>query len=523
MRTKKLLLNSIFAAFSQAIVLITGMILPQIFISVYGSEINGMVSSILQFISYITLIESGLGVAAVYALYKPLVEKDYKGINEIIYSAKIYYFKTATIFSILIIILSIFYPFFIHSEALPYSEILLLVLVLGSGGAIEFITMAKYRVLLTADQRIYVLSIAAIIGTLVNFSITYCLYTLNINIILVKFISLVSYFIRSYFLSAYVKKNYPLVSYKKNSKKIIVINNRMNALFLQLSSITSISIPTIAVTVTCTLKQVSVFSVYNMIFSGIMSIITIFTTGMSATFGQIYAENNKSLFNNRYNQFEFVLYNIITVLYACAIILIMPFIAIYTINLTDTQYYFPQLGYLFVIWGVTYCIKIPQNTVISASGKFKETKIINKIQLLLFLTLPFIGGRKIGIDGVLISMILINILHYFYLICFISKNVLPNCARSSLFRLCRMILIIFIFNYLLNDKLSFYIIDFYTWFILATIIFVIITICVFLVAYIFEPKISRYLFEIIVNVFKNSIYRFQKIIKINWDLMKRGE
>ena len=45
--------------------MIAGFITPRFMLTAYGSEINGLISSILQFISYFNLVEAGLSSAAV--------------------------------------------------------------------------------------------------------------------------------------------------------------------------------------------------------------------------------------------------------------------------------------------------------------------------------------------------------------------------------------------------------------------------------------------------------------------------
>ena len=74
-RTQKFALNSLTSMVSQIVVMAAGMITPRLMIATYGSEMNGLVSSLNQFISYITLVEAGIGGAAIYSLYKPLAEE----------------------------------------------------------------------------------------------------------------------------------------------------------------------------------------------------------------------------------------------------------------------------------------------------------------------------------------------------------------------------------------------------------------------------------------------------------------
>ena len=63
---KKLtVLNIVFAVLLQILTLASGFIIPKIVLSYFGSEVNGMISSISQFLNYVQLLEGGLsGVAS---------------------------------------------------------------------------------------------------------------------------------------------------------------------------------------------------------------------------------------------------------------------------------------------------------------------------------------------------------------------------------------------------------------------------------------------------------------------------
>ena len=58
-RTKKFMHNSLTTAFYQVIIMVAGFITPRVMLTCYGSEINGLVSSIQQFINFFTLVEAG--------------------------------------------------------------------------------------------------------------------------------------------------------------------------------------------------------------------------------------------------------------------------------------------------------------------------------------------------------------------------------------------------------------------------------------------------------------------------------
>src|SRR5690554_2356356 len=213
-RTNKFFYNSISTAFYQVILTLTGFIAPRMMLKYYGSEINGLVSSINQFIIYFRLVEAGLSSAAIYALYKPLADNDHKAINGVVAAAKKFYTQSGYIFVSLTIGLAIFYPLFIDIDILSPISVVLLVLILGTNGALEFFTLSKYRVLLTADQRTYVISLASLVHIITSTIIVIIFATMRIDIVLLRLIALSSIFLRSLILMVYTKINYKYVDYK---------------------------------------------------------------------------------------------------------------------------------------------------------------------------------------------------------------------------------------------------------------------------------------------------------------------
>ena len=75
-REKKLLFNTSFSLVHQVVTIICGFILPRFFLECYGSEANGLVASIGEFLSFIGLAELGVGAVVTSALYKPLANND---------------------------------------------------------------------------------------------------------------------------------------------------------------------------------------------------------------------------------------------------------------------------------------------------------------------------------------------------------------------------------------------------------------------------------------------------------------
>lgn len=93
MKNKETLLNMLSGLVLQIFTIISGFILPKIVLSFFGSEVNGLVSSLNQFLSYIALVEGGVTSVIIANLYKPLVEKDRKKLSSIMVTANKFYRK----------------------------------------------------------------------------------------------------------------------------------------------------------------------------------------------------------------------------------------------------------------------------------------------------------------------------------------------------------------------------------------------------------------------------------------------
>ena len=69
---KKLLMNTSASLIFEISTIVTGFIIPRLILSSYGSEVNGLVNSITQFLGIISFLELGVGSVIQSSLYKPL-------------------------------------------------------------------------------------------------------------------------------------------------------------------------------------------------------------------------------------------------------------------------------------------------------------------------------------------------------------------------------------------------------------------------------------------------------------------
>ena len=70
---KETLLNVISNLLLQMVNVITWFVIPKLILENFGSNVNGLVSSITQFLGYISLIEGGVSGVVIASLYKPFL------------------------------------------------------------------------------------------------------------------------------------------------------------------------------------------------------------------------------------------------------------------------------------------------------------------------------------------------------------------------------------------------------------------------------------------------------------------
>ena len=495
-RTEKFLRNSASTALLQVVTMASGFIIPKVMLMVYGSEINGLVSSINQFIKYFMLVEAGLSAAVVYSLYKPLAEKNYEKISSIVTAAKNFYNYSGFIFVGLTVGLAVIYPLFVSTVKLSSIEIGVLVLVLGVSGALEFFTLAKYRAILTADQKVYVISLASIVFVVVNTVTIAILSYFDVNIVLVMTIALTAVFLRSYILYFFVKKNYSYLNYNAIPDNK-ALNKRWDALYMQIIGVINNGLPILLTTIFTDLKTVSVFVVFNLIISGINSILGIFMSGVSATFGDIIIRNDLSKLQKTYNEFELIYYLIVATVHGVTFVMIMPFILLFTQGINDVNYNLPIIGFFMVLNALVYNIKTPQGMLIIAAGLYKENRLQITLQSLIAILLGIILGYIYGLEGIIIAMILSNLYRAIDLIFFIPKYITKRKKRPTIYRMLSVVFLVSII-YIPSIFIYFDIKDYFDW------IKVLLLVCIYALV-----LISIYVLIFEKAIIKNIIYRFK--------------
>lgn len=447
---------------------ICGFILPPLIINTFGSSVNGMVSSISQFIAYLNIVEAGVGGAAIAALYKPLALEDTDERNAILSATSKFYNRSGILFTTLILILSLIYPFIVGTQV-DRMQSSLMVLVLGITGAAEFFLIGKYRVLLTADKKVYVISLVQMGALIVSTSLAVILIKTGFGIILVKLGAALVFLARYLILSLFVKLHYKKISFR-TVPDTKAINQSKNVLIHQIGSLIVFNSPLVIITIFCSLKDASVYTVYAMVFNAVNQLLGAFSNGMQSFFGESLVTDSTDRTRNIYSRYELVYFAIEGWFYAMTYLLIMPFIQIYTKNITDAEYIQPLLATLFVLVGILNAIRNPSSQLISAAGHFKKTQWRCILEAFINVVCSVAGVLIFGFKGVLFGAICSGLYRGIDMILYSSNHILNSIKAGFL-----TLLEIFIFGFIyyiccrLLQLISFIPQNYLQWIILAVI------------------------------------------------------
>ena len=126
-KKNRLLTNMMSYAVLQIVNMMVGLFLPRLYLAVYGSEINGVVSTVNSFISYFSYLEAGLGLTLIHSLFKPLAKKNYDELNGLLAYSQKKYKEISYIYFALVLIASFLFPIINPTMALGKVEFFFLV------------------------------------------------------------------------------------------------------------------------------------------------------------------------------------------------------------------------------------------------------------------------------------------------------------------------------------------------------------------------------------------------------------
>ena len=369
-RRKRAKINAATMLANQLVATVCGMLIPWIMIDTFGSEAYGATTSIAQFLAYISLLEGGIGRAARGELYKPLAEGDTESISRVYLAVKRFFNTIGTAFLGYAVILAFCFYDIADVAAFSREYIFWLVIVMTIGKFAEFMGGYSQITLFNADQRQYVSNLTVIGTSLLNVLLVVILSRAGCDLLWVKLGSSLIFVIKPVIYSIYLKKHYTIVRTGKRAK----LTNQWTAIGQHLAYFIQNNIAVFALTVFADLKAVAVYSVYHLISFSLRNVVTSFGSGMEAMFGDMIARNETEELKKAYRRYKLTLTVLTLTLFGTAMVLILPFIRLYTAGVTDANYYQPLFGGILLMGDALYCVTLPCYNLPIAAGKLKESR-----------------------------------------------------------------------------------------------------------------------------------------------------
>ncbi len=439
MRSLSTLKNMVMSLTYEVMLILFGLVVPRLIIETYGSEVNGLTSTITNILSILNLLQAGAVGASIFQMFKPVAEKDYYQVSMVLEASKRYFRKLGFVFLGLIVIVAPIMSVTVKSEIAVWEK-LLSFLILGINGSFYFFYSSWFDILFSSHQKRFLLSLAGMVDKLLYYGLLFIVILSKMHFIWMYMSVLVASVVRVVFLYVLYRRQFKPLLVKVKPDKSFKIQNKGYLLCNQIAVQTADSLPTVVITSVAGLTQSSIYAVYHLVQNMIKMVVKTLQLSVSEVFGNLVVSENPKKTQRVYGLLEFVFFLTATVLCCCAAFLFMPFIYLYTDGgQMDVSYMYPILAMVIVAYNVLYCMYMPIYTLTNVYGLFKETYIQAIVSALLAVVIA------VGLSLLYWPLVVMGPVFYYFsmMICrmVVAKRRVPWLQLGSFFRRMAVVLI----------------------------------------------------------------------------------
>ncbi len=427
--TKKTILNFVISIGSQLIILVMGLVIPRIVLIHYGSDTNGLISTITQIFTYMALLEAGISASAKNALYKPIKENDRKGISFYMSAAQRYYRKISVIYFIGIVVLSVLIPFVLKTEV-NYLTIMFYTFFEGLTSVVSFYFINTWTCFLGASGKNYIVITISLLTKILCNTVRIVLSLFNINIAFIQIGYFVVSLITLFIYRTYMRRQYGWIDYSAASKDVkLVDRNAYVVTEIAWTVFSSTDMIVLSIFVSTSLS--SVYSIYNMVFVAINGLLNAAYSAIYYNLGHAYVEGGEQ-YKKMHDIFHSFFLAAMTILMCVTYLLIIPFIRLYTTGITDINYIYKWLPLLFCLIQMLSWSRYIAGNLSGVAGYAKQTSYVSLIEAIINIILSIILVNFFGITGVLLATVLALPLKVIYLNWLAEKKIMKRSPLKTL-------------------------------------------------------------------------------------------
>lgn len=421
MRSRKALISTLSGISYELVSAICGFIVPRLILGAFGSAYNGITSSITQFLSCVVLFKTGIAGVTRAALYKPLSEKNERDISGIFNATQQFMRKIALIYAVSTVVFSAIYPFLVQEE-FSWGFSASLVLVLGLSHFVQYYFGMTWQILLEADQRHAFIYLVQIITTVMNTLIAAVLIRMGATIHVVKLGSALAFCINPLLINWFARRRFKIDRSAAPDRN--AIKQRWDAFGQAAAAFVHNNTDVVVLTLFSNIYEVSVYTVYYMVCNGLKTLLKTFTSSVGAAFGNMLAKGEASVMQKNMDIFEYVVTSMTTLFFTVAGVMMLPFVGVYTHNVTDVNYLRPGFSILMVVGMALFCYRIPYQAVIEAAGHYRQTRKGALLEAAVNIVVSVITVFRWGLIGVAIGTLVANLIRTVNYVGYLHRHIL---------------------------------------------------------------------------------------------------
>lgn len=419
----KIKYNLIVGIVGQIVSIVLGVVLPKLVMTSYGSEVNGLLSSVTNIYAYIAIVESGIAAASCQALYNPIAENARDKINRVLSATNRYYRRTGLIYFGLVLLFAAIYPVSIQTE-IPYYKIAAIVLFNGIGNVINYFFHGKYLILLKADGKNYIRTGMEMLTNAAKQILKILLIGWGFDVVSVQMVAMAVSFAQMAYITWYIKKNYAWIDLKAEPDFHSLSHNK-NALIHEINYLITANVDTVLLTYFAGLKTVSVYALYNLLYGVVNRMLRVVRDSVEYKIANLFFGDRKQ-FDSVYDVFEIYYITLAFALFTITNYFVLPFISVYTRGVHDIDYVQNSLPILFTLTGVIAAGGYPASAMIHISGHYQQTQKFAVIDSVINLLVSIPLTYRFGIVGALTGTIVALLFHACCLIQYVNKHILER-------------------------------------------------------------------------------------------------
>ena len=412
MRTENSLKNAIWSMITFGVGLLVSFVARKVFISILGAEYNGLNSLLTSIISILSIAELGIGTTIVYALYRPLHDKD----AGLVCSLMNYYKKCYRVIAGVVLIVGVaiipFLPTIVGSINLDINVYLVYLLFLAE--AVLSYLLSYRRSLLIADQKERVIKYIHLASIVLMNAVQIALLFLTKDYYLFLVIRIIFTCAENIIISMVVNKKYsyilekayPLPRAIKNA-----LNRKIRAMFYhQIGGFVVNGSDNIMISMIFGVTEVGYYNNYFMIVSSLHSLVSNVFSSITASIGNLLVSKNCRDSMNAYRGILGINYILAAFISCSFYVCAQPFMQIWL----GSEYVMSNLvvGSL-AVYLYFRMMKLTTGAFKNAAGIFYEDRFVPIVESIVNIAASLICAHLFGISGIIMGTVISNFVLYF--------------------------------------------------------------------------------------------------------------